>query len=306
MRDPRQAALVAAFVLSACGGGGGGEPAAPAAAVTPAQALLSAAQSVMDVTELAWALAADVQQQVLTAPDAVVGDFACPGGGRLRVSRPATDLLRLDSQDCSNGGVSGSGVAEVEGASVTVGDDTVDWSGTVRWTERRITAAGGASRTSATAVGAGAVERVFGTRGQPLVLTLSTLNATRTPDALGRGATLTSALLRVERIPVPGGPSRDLYAIEGCVAIAAAGLDAELCIDAGSRIALLENIGGEQLTGRLRWNAGTPGGFEARLRATPGGTLGTTALRIELDLDGNGSFEASATLDRTTAIGLRL
>lgn len=312
MRNPRQAALVAAFVLSACGGGGGGgesaAPAPPPAGVTPSQALLIAAQAVMDLTELAWALSSDVQQAVLAAPGASVVDGPCAEGGRVTVTRPTATLLRIDNQACGVGGLSVSGLTEVESATVTAGSDGVNWGGTVRWTEHRVSSASGSSRTSATAIASGFVDSAFGSggRGQPLTMQLSALTATRTPDALGRGATLTSALLSIGRIPATGGPTRDLHALLGCVTLTASGLNAELCIDGDSRIALLENVGTEQLTGRLRWNAGTPGGFDARLRATPGGAPGTTTLRIELDLDGNGSFEASATLDRTTDIGLRL
>jgi hypothetical protein len=314
MLNTRRAALAAAFFLSACGGGGGGDgdatpaPPAPPAAIAPADALRLTAQAVMDVTELAWALASDVQLQVSTAPTTTIANTNCTGGGTLRVSRPSASLLRIDSLNCSNGGVTFNGLTEVESAVVTVASDGVDWSGSVRWTDYSVTTTSFSSRTSGTAVGTGFIESAFSSsgRGQPMTMQLSALTATRTPDALGRAATLTSPLFSVGRIPSPVGPTRDLYALLGCVTITAAGVNAELCIEGGSQIALIENVGTEQLTGRLRWNAGTPGGFDARLRATPGGAPGTSTLRIELDLDGNGSFETSATLDRTTDIGLRI
>jgi hypothetical protein len=175
------------------------------------------------------------------------------------------------------------------------------WSGTVRWTGFRADLGSSVQTVSSTATGSGRI--LSASVQQPMSMELRGLVATRTPDALGRGATLGSSLLRVERIPAS---PLDLYALEGCVSLTATGLAGELCIDAGSRIALVQNIGSEQLTGRLRWNAGTPGGFDARLRISPTGAAGSSALRVELDLDNNGSFETSATLDRYTDIGLRI
>lgn len=308
MRTPRQAAFVAAFALSACGGGGGGDTPAPPAAIAPADALRLAAQAVMDVAELAWALSFDLQNTVVSAPGETVRDVACAQGGRTVVSRPAAGLLRIEQQGCQLAGITADGRVEAEDAVVSADADGTSWVGTVRWAAYSVADGSRAQRVSATVTGSGFVENVAGTRtrGQPMSMQFSALSATRTPDALSRGATLASAALRVDRQPANLALARDLYALNGCVGITAPGVAAELCLDAGSQIALLENVGSEQLSGRLRWNAGTPGGFDARLRATPGGAPGTSTLRIELDLDGNGSLESSATLDRTTDIGLRL
>ncbi len=310
----RRAAFAAAFLLSACGGGGGdggpapAPPPPPPAAITPAEAVRLSAQAVMDLTALAWALSTDAQMAVVTAPAETVRTVDCAQGGRNVITRPAADLLRIEHQACAVGGVSFSGLIETEGAVVTRDAEGTNWAGTVRWSAYRAAGASSTQTVSGQAVGSGFIEDAWGlrTRGQPLTLQLSALTATRTPDALGRGATLASSLLNVQRIPVDVPLARDLYALDGCVTITASGVAAELCVDAGSRIALLENLGDEQLTGRLRWNAGTPAGFDARLRVTPGGGAGSTTLRIELDLDGNGSYEAAATLDRSTDIGLRL
>ncbi len=302
-----RAALTAAFLLSACGGGGGGgesppAPPAPPAAVTPAEAVRLAGQAVMDVTELVWALSADVQNTLVTAPSERERSADCPQGGRNSTTRPSATLLRIDYEACRIDGLLFGGRVEAQDALVTLDGAGTHWGGTVRFVAFGVAGNGRSQTVSTTAVGSGRVQGA----GQPLALQFSSLQATRTPDALGRGATLSSTLLSVERIPAPSGPIRDLFALLGCVTFTAAGLNAELCIDAGSRIALLENVGTEPLSGRLRWNVGTPGGFDARLRATPGGAPGSTSLRIELDLDGNGSFEAAATLDRVTDIGLRL
>jgi hypothetical protein len=299
-----QAALAAAVFLSACGGGGGSDAPAPPppAATTPAEALRTTAQAVMDVTELAWALSFDLQITTTTAPAETAGTRSCAQGGSNVVTRLRADLLRIEHQNCRIAGASFAGVVEADGATVSNdGVGVTSWSGTVRWTGFRADVGSSVQTVSVSATGSGSI-RSAGSQ-QPMTMLLSGLSATRTPDALGRGATLSSAALRVERITAG---IEDLYALEGCVSLTATGLVGELCIDAGSRIALVQNIGSEQLTGRLRWNAGTPGGFDARLRVSPAGAAGSSALRVELDLDSNGSFETSATLDRYTDIGFRI
>ncbi len=266
------------------------------------------ARAVMDLTELVWALSADAQNTLVTAPTVTPGTRSCAQGGRTVTTRPTATLLRIEHEGCRIDGLTSAGRVEAEDA-VNRGDSFGStWMGTVRWAGFSLSGGGRTQAVSATAIGGGFIDNPFAAqiRGQPLALILSGLTATRTPDALGRGATLASPFLRVDRFPIDVPLARDLYAIEGCATFSAAGLAAELCIDPGSRIALLENIGTEQLTGRLRWNAGSPGGFDARLRVTPAGAVGSTALRVELDLDHNGDFEAAATLDRTTDIGLRL
>lgn len=303
MSHLRRAALAAAFLLSACGGGGGDPAPTPPATTTPAEALRLSGQAAMDVTAMAWSLAADVQNTLVTAPSETERTLACAGGGRTRVTRPAASLLRIEHEACVIAGLGFSGRVEAEDAVVTRDSAGTAWSGTVRMVDFGIRSEGSSPRSQTLSVVATGSGRVASST-QPLLLQLSGLTVRRSPTALGRDATLTSASLRVERIPVSS--IRDLYGLEGCVALAAQGLAAELCIDAGSRIGLIENVADERLTGRLRWNAGSPGGFDARLRITPGGGLGTTSLRIELDLDNNGSFETSATLDRNTDIGLRL
>lgn len=298
-----RAALAAAFLLSGCGGGGGDPAPTPPATTTPAEALRLTAQATMDVTAMVWSLAADVQNTLVTAPSETERTLACSGGGRTLVTRPAADLLRIQHEACVISGLAFNGRIEAEGATVTRDSAGTAWSGTVRMVDYGIRSEGSSPRSqmlSVVATGSGRVASL----SQPLALQLSGLTVRRSPTALGRDATLSSASLQVERIP--SGVIRDLYGLAGCVAFAAQGLAAELCLDPGSRIGLVENVGGEQLTGRLRWNAGQPGGFDARLRITPGGGPGTFALRVELDLDNNGSFEASALLDRSTDIGLRL
>lgn len=301
MTNVRLAALTAAVFLSACGGGGGDSAPPAPTATPPAEALRLSAQAVMDVAELAWALSGDLQITATTAPFETVRTVGCAQGGSNVITRPRADLLRIEHQNCRIGGGSFAGVVEADGATTSTDAGTTNWSGTVRWTGFRVDTGSSVQTVSATATGSGSIIGIG--LLQPMSMQLSGLVATRTPDALGRGATLGSSSLRVERIPAG---SQDLYALEGCVSLSATGLAGELCIDAGSRIALLQNIGTEQLTGRLRWNAGTPGGFDARLRISPTGAAGSSALRVELDLDNNGSFEASATLDRYTDIGLRL
>jgi hypothetical protein len=298
----RRAALVAAFVLAGCGGGGGGDPApAPPAANPTAEQLRLAGQATMDVAALAWSLAADVQNTLVFAPSEAARTVACEGGGRTVVTRPVAGLLRIDHEACVVAGIALGVRVEAEDAIVSSGAKGTAWSGTVRMNEFS-TSSGGSSPRSRTlaATGSGSVSST----SQPLTLQLSGLSARRSPSALGRDAVLGSTSLRVQRVPVS--TTRDLYALEGCVTFTAPGLVAELCLDAGSRIGLIENVTDEQLSGRLRWNAGTPGGFDTRLRITPGGATGSTGLRIELDLDNNGSYETSATLDRNTDIGLRL
>ncbi len=307
MSKHRQAALMAAFLLAACGGGGGGgdAPPAPPSAITPAEALRTTAQAVMDVTTLAWALASDVQNTIVSAPSETVRTSSCDDGGRVVVTRPILRLLRTDFEACVNAGIAFGGRVDVEGAVVSVTAEGTAWSGTARLTSFSWMSGGTNPRSqtvSVLATGSGTVN----SRGQPLTLQLDGLSASRSPSALGLGARLTSPLLRVERVPARSGPTRDLYALDGCVAFTASSVTAELCVDAGSRIGLLENVADEQLTGRLRWNTGSSGGFHTRLRITPAGAAGSTALRIELDLDNNGSYEAAATLDRVTDIGLRL
>jgi hypothetical protein len=311
MLNARRAALAAAVLVTACGGGGGGGEApvpTPPIAITPSEALRLSAQAVMDLTELAWALSSDVQNTVVTAPSATAASVDCAQGGRAVTTRPTQDLVRIEYQACRLIDTTFGGQVETDGAVVTVDADGTGWSGTVRFAQFSTIGNSLAYTVSAAATGAGFIDNVFTSpaSGQPMSMQVSGLTATRTPDALGRGATLSSALLRVERIPGETGVLRDLYALEGCVNFSAAGLAAELCIDAGSRIALLENVGPEQLAGRLRWNAGTPAGFDTRLRLSPAGAAGSTNLRVELDLDNNGSFETAATLDRSTDIGLRL
>lgn len=304
-----RAALVAALFLVGCGGGGGGADSPPAppppGPIAPADALRLTGQAVMDTATLVWSLAADVQNTLVTAPAETPRTAACGGGGRTVVTRPTPALLRIEHEACTLSGVTFGGRVEAEGAVVTLGLDGTNWEGTVRMAGFSATSGGSSPRSqlaSLTASGNGSVS----TRAQPLTLQFTGLSARRSPSALGRDATLASPSLRVERLPARSGPTRDLYALEGCVSFTASGLAAELCLDAGSRIGLVENVGDEVLTGRLRWNAGTPGGFDARLRITPAGAVGSSGLRIELDLDGNGSFETAATLDRSTDIGLRL
>ena len=301
MLNIRLAALSAAVFLSACGGGGGDSPAPPPAAITPAEALRSTAQAVMDVAELAWALSSDLQLTATTAPFEAARTLSCAQGGSNVLTRPRPDLLRIEHQNCRIGGVLFGGVVEADGATASTDAGITTWAGTVRWTGYRADLGSSVQTVSGTATGSGRILSV--SVQQPMSMELRGLVATRTPDALGRGATLGSSLLRVERIPAS---PLDLYALEGCVSLTATGLAGELCIDAGSRISLVQNIGSEQLTGRLRWNAGTPGGFDARLRVSPAGAAGSSALRVELDLDSNGSFETSATLDRYTDIGFRI
>jgi hypothetical protein len=231
-----------------------------------------------------------------------VGSVDCPQGGRSSAARPNAALLLIDYEACRSGGLLFGGRLEAQDALVTSDAAGTDWGGTVRFVGFSVAGNERSQTVTATAVGSGRVQGL----DQPMTMQLSGLTASRTPDALGRSATLASPLFSVGRIPASGGVLRDLYAMLGCMAITAPGLNAELCIDGGSQIALLENVGTEQLTGRLRWNAGTPGGFDTQLRITPGGAPGSTSLRIELDLDSNGSFEAVATLDRSTDIGLRL
>lgn len=305
MAFQHRAVVVAALFVSACGGGGGGEPAPapPPLAGTPAEALRLAGQATMDVAAMVWSLAFDVQNTLVLAPSETARTRACAEGGRTVLTRPSAELLRIEHEACVITGIRFNGRVEADGALVTADASGTAWAGTVRMTDFDIRIGGSdprSQRTSLTATGSGSVN----SSAQPLSLQFSALTVQRAPTALGRDAVLSSASLRVERIPVTS--IRDLYAIEGCVGLAATGLAAELCLDAGSRIGLIENVGSEQLSGRLRWNAGTPGGFDARLRITPAGPAGSTGLRIELDLDNNGSFEASATLDRNTDIGLRL
>ncbi len=301
------AALAAAALLAACGGGGGGDtPAAPppSAAITPAEAVRLTAQSVMDLTALAWSVSFDVQNSLVLARHETPRTVACADGGRTLVTRPAPAVLRVEYEACRVlNSLTFGGVVESEVAVPTPPDT---WAGTVRMIAFSADSAGTSPRTqtvSLVATGSGAVNG----RTQPLTLQLSGLSARRSPSAMGRDVTIASPLLGVERVDeVQRTASEQLYAFDGCVTFTATGLNAELCIDAGSQIALLENNDTEQLTGRLRWNAGKPGGFDARLRITLANLSGRTALRVELDLDNNGSFETAATLDRITDIGLRL
>jgi hypothetical protein len=277
------AACALALVLAACGGGGGGENPQPAP-VTQDEAARLTGRAVMDVLALAWSLSFDIQNTMLITPSASV---------------------RTEHQACRFGDTTFGGVVEAQDVVVTRGSAGTDWSGSVRFVAYSIVTAGSSPRarvvtTSATGFG------VINDAGLPLTLQLSGLSATRTPSALGRDATLASPSLRVQRIPVDSGPTRDRYALEGCTTFTASGLAAELCLDAGSQIGLVENVADEQLTGRLRWNAGTPAGFDARLRITPAAGTDRNLLRIELDLDGNGRFEVGVTLNRSTDLGLRL
>lgn len=307
MRFWRPAALASAIFSAACGGGGGVDtPAAPQppAVITPAEAVRLTAQSVMDLTALVWSVSFDVQNSLVLAPLETPRTVACANGGRTLVTRPAPAVVRIEHEACSVlNSLTFGGVVQSE---VTVPTPPDTWAGTVRMIAFSADSAGTSPRTqtvSLVATGSGAVNGLK----QPLTLQLSSLSARRSPSALGRDITIASPLLRIERVDELQRPSSEqLYALNGCVTFTATGLTAELCIDAGSQIALLENADAEQLTGRLRWNGGTPGGFDARLRITPANSSGRTALRVELDLDNNGSLETAATLDRITDIGLRL
>ena len=269
-----------------------------------AEAVRLTAQSVMDLTALAWSVSFDVQNSLVLARFETPRTVACADGGRTLVTRPAPAVLRVEYEACRVlNSLTFGGVVESEVAVPTPPDT---WAGTVRMIAFSADSAGTSPRTqtvSLVATGSGAVNGL----AQPLTLQLSGLTARRSPSALGRDVTIASPLLRVGRVDEVQHPaSEQLYALDGCVTFTATGLNAELCIDAGSQIALLQNSGTEQLTGRLRWNADTLGGFDARLRITPANSSGRTALRVELDLDNNGSFETAATLDRIIDIGLRL
>lgn len=308
MWNRRRAALVAAFVLSGCGGGGGDSPAPPTPGpIAPADAVNTAARATLDLVVPLWDLSLDLQIMVTTASLSTDGTRSCAFGGTrttswLRpVGDPAGGLLRRDTVNCRDSELTTeNGRLEItvhEYSAVTGG---WRWRGEVRFTDWRIGGTDRETRRSGLASGEGTVFSSI-SLGQPMTMTLSGMTLQRLPNTRGTPTTLTVASMSVAREPSPS--ARDLYAITGCATFAATGVAGELCADAGSRIALLENVGTEQLTGRLRWNAGSPGGFDARLRASP---VGAMALRVELDLDANGSFEAAATLDRTADIGLRL
>jgi hypothetical protein len=192
------------------------------------------------------------------------------------VTRPTPTVLRFEYGACRLSDIGFDGVVESERATPMAGGT---WAGTVRMMAFSSTGTGSnlrAQTVSVVATGSGTVDG--------LTLQLTGLSARRAPSALGLNTTLTRPLLRVERVMLHGEPvTRQQSALEGCLSFTATDLNAELCRRRQSRLGLLENLGSEQLTGRLRWNAATPGGF-----------------------DNKGSFEASAALDRGTEIGLRL
>lgn len=310
MSIPRQAALVAAFLLSACGGGGGDSPPAPppaAGPTTPAEAVRTAARSTLDLLVPLWDLSLDLQIMVTTAGLNTAGSRACAFGGTRTTTwlrpqgDPAGGLLRRETIDCrDNEATTENGRLDITVHEYSAVAGGWRWRGEVRFTDWRITSSGRETRRNGLASGEGTVFSSI-SLGQPMNMTVSGMSLLRLPNTGGPATTLTIASMGVAR--ETAATTRDLYALTGCASLSATSVSAELCVDAGSRIALLENVGTEQLNGRLRWNAGTPAGFDARLRASPSGA---TALRVELDLDNNGSFEASATLDRSTEIGLRI
>lgn len=308
------AAVVAAVGLSACGGGGGGGGGSGStpAPTSPAEALRWTAQAVVDLTEGVWQQGFELQNSVVTASLFNPGTFACSEGGSVtrRWARPLGDpaggLLEQTFNACGALGVVQNGRLDVTVQTAEPVADGTAWRGSLRYTDWRLTGPRETLTRQGELSGQGAVFRSV-SAGQPMAMALNNQAFRQSADALGRNTLFTSPALTVQR--EVAAPTRDLYAISGCTSLradataTAPALVGELCIDAGSRIALLENVGSEQLTGRIRWNAGSPGGFEAALRVTPSGA---TALRIELDLDNNGSFEASTTLDRSNDIGLRL
>ncbi len=305
------AALLAACGLAACGSGGG-DAGSDAAPTSPTDALRWTAQAVVDLTEGVWQQSFELQNSVVAASLHNAGTFACSEGGSVtrRWARPQGDpaggLLEQTFNACGALGLVQNGRLDVTVQTAEPVTDGTAWRGSVRYTDWRLTSARETLTRQGELSGQGAVYRSV-TAGQPMAMTLNNQAFRQSTDALGRNTLFNSPTLAVQR--EVAAPTRDLYAISGCTSLRAdatanvPALVGELCIDAGSRIALLENVGSERLTGRIRWNVGSPGGFEAALRVTPSGA---TALRIELDLDNNGSFEAATTLDRSTEIGLRL
>ena len=307
-------ALAAVLGLAACGGGGGsgGDAGSPTAPTSPTDALRWTAQAVMDLTESVWQQSFELQNSVITASLFNAGTFPCSEGGSVtrRWARPLGDpaggLLEQTFNACAALGLVQNGRLDVTMLTAEALAEGTAWRGSVRYTDWRLTSARETLTRQGELSGEGTVYRSV-TGGQPMAMTLNNQAFRQSTDALGRNTLFNSPVLTVQREVAT--PTRDLYAISGCTSLRAdatanaPALVGELCSDAGSRIALLENLGSEQLTGRIRWNAGSPGGFEAALRVTPSGA---TALRIELDLDNNGSFEASTTLDRSNDIGLRL
>jgi hypothetical protein len=302
-------------LLAGCGGGGaaGDGDAGAAQAAARDASLRAAATAVVDLTTQAWRLSSDLQAAVLGAATAVEGISVCPYGGTVTAAwlrppgDPAGGLLRRTADRClaaySPVTLIENGLSEVRIEQILVEDDRTFWRGALRHSDWSLGADAAVERRSGELDGEGVAHRAFAS-GQPMTMRLRGLTLQPVAGAGPAGRRVVVDALAVRREVVGSGV--ELYGLEGCARLSATGLDAELCVDAGSRIALLENVGPEQLTGRLRWNAGTPGGLDARLRVAPGGAAGSGRLRIELDLDRDGSFEAAATLDRTADIGLRL
>lgn len=267
----------------------------------------------MDVTELSWWLATEVQTQVVAEPMSSVGAVTCTFGGKTVIERPKPSLLVINQNDCGFAkSLRLSGRLEVEDAKRQPSQSGVAWEGAVRFIDYRYAYAESTSferDTTAVIAGGGFVSNsLYFSPGMPLTLEVASLTSQRKPDAVGLNARLTSSALRVLRLPdsnasVGSMVKLDSFGIEGCVVLTTADANAELCFDTGSQMALLKNDETGLATGRIRWSPSSAKGFEGKFRISPSGQ---SALRVELDLDGDGSYEASASLDRTVDVGLRL
>lgn len=315
---PLCASWLAACGLAACGGGGGGGSNPPPEVPTPPPASaadlqsLPTARALFDIARTTAFLSSDVQNIIVFASTLMArGDRseACDQGGSLQTTvvraanHPDGPLLRQQFNDCRTGGLWLRGSTETSYTRRVTDSADQPWAGSVRFIEYRIDSLTGAARQrryNGLAAAQGSLGISGGAQGRQMRLTDFTLEDN--PDTLGRGGLVsTTARFDVRREP---GALGDPYTLEGSWSFNGGTLAAAITLDAGSQVALVENVGTEALRGRIVWRDTVVPSFDARFVLRPASTR--TALRVEIDIGADGSVDRDVVLDRYGASGIGL
>lgn len=318
---PQRLAHLAPFcvlALAACGGGGGSAPGSPPQVPPPPPVSavdtqsLPTARTLFDIARTTAMLSGEVQNLIVLAPSLLArGDRneTCDQGGSLQTtvvrgaSHPDGPLLRQQFTDCRTGGLWLRGSTEVSYSRRVTDATDQPWAGSVRFIEYRIDSLVGTPRqrrydglaTAEGALGAGGT-----LQGRSMRLTSFTLEDN--PDTLGRGGLISSTQrFDVRRTP---GALGDPHSLEGLWLHNGGTLAVSTWLEPGSQVSLVENTGTETLRGLINWRDITVPSFDARFTLAP--ATGRTAVRVQLDVNADGSIERDGVLDRYGRDGIGL
>lgn len=307
------AVVVTALGLAGCGGGG--SSAAVDAATSPGTTAtdvqtLPAARASIDLLRGMWNLMLDVQIILVAAPtDAAAGTrtVVCTDGGQYELvmlqnlSQPTLPSYQLRFDNCRMLGVLSNGLVEVTATRQVIESSEQPWAGTVRFEGYSIQGADRKREYNGLVTAEGEVNSGGTGLTQPFRATLIGFSFRESRDSLGRGTRFTTTSFKVERLR--GTRVSQIYDLAGAWSLSAGNWTAQVDVAAGSRMALLDNDGAERLNAHLQWVGDTIPDFSGALRLVP---VGATSLRVELDFNGDGLADRTATYERSSEIGLAL